>query len=79
MFFYVKLVCQQLKQLKLSENFLDVHPAEMRTKLKDVCRTRWLERLDGFDRIWDLYEPILVTLDHIGSNLDGTYQAICFS
>ena len=63
------------KQLKLSENFLDVHPAEMHTKLKDVCRTRWLERLDGFDRIWDLYEPILVTLDHIGSNLDGTYQA----
>ena len=62
------------KQLKLSENFLDVHPAEMHTKLKDVCRTRWLERLDGFDRIWELYEPILVTLDHIGSNIDGTYQ-----
>ena len=45
-----------------------------RTKLKDVCRTCCLERLDGFDRIWVLYEPILVTLDHIGSNIDGTYQ-----
>ena len=57
------------KQLKLSENFLDVHPTEMRTKLKDVYRTRWPKRLDGFDRIWELYEPILVTLDHIGSNI----------
>ena len=26
----------------------------------------------------DLYEPILVTLDHIGSNIDGTYQGSAY-
>ena len=38
------------------------------------CIPNWLGMHDDFDRIWDLYEPILVTLDHFGSNLGGTYQ-----
>ena len=34
----------------------------------DVCRTRWIARIDGLDRIIELFNPILATLEDIRLN-----------
>ena len=38
------------------------------TRLKDVCRTRWVERIDGLDRFEDIYCHILSVLISIQNN-----------
>ena len=38
-----------------------------RTKLKELCRTRWVERHDAFEVLIDLYEPIVETLEHFAT------------
>ena len=39
--------------------------------LINVCRTRWIARHDGLDRIVELLVPILATLEDIGLNRNG--------
>jgi len=36
-----------------------------RTKLKDVCRTRWIERIDAFLTFYDLYPVVVKTMEEI--------------
>lgn len=36
-----------------------------RKKLKDLCRTRWVERHDAFEAFWDLYEGIVSCFEEI--------------
>ena len=48
---------------------------EKRTTLLDICRTRWCARFDALERIQELIEPILVTLNLIAENHDGSYNA----
>ena len=54
----------------IKENF----PEVTRKKLLDVCRTRWLERIDGVDLFEDLFLAILMTLEEIFFNLEGKYN-----
>ena len=42
-------------------------PAEKRTKLKDLCRTRWVQRIDSYTVFYDLYLSILKTMEHIST------------
>lgn len=45
-------------------------------KLKDVCRTRWVERINGLDVFEELFPAILNTLENMESNEplpDGRY------
>ena len=46
-------------------------PEVTRNKLLDVCRTRWLECIDGVDLFEDLFLAILMTLEEIFLNLEG--------
>lgn len=46
----------------------------MRSTLLDVCRTRWLYQMDGLERVQSTAVPILMTLDSISSNYDGSYS-----
>ena len=39
-----------------------------RNHLIDVCRTRWVERIDGLDRVVELLNPRCVTLEDISLN-----------
>ena len=32
-------------------------------KLKNLCKTRWIERHSTFETIYDLYEYVVTTLD----------------
>ena len=43
-------------------------------KLLDVCRTRWLERIDGADLFEELFLAILMTLEEIFFHLEGKYN-----
>ena len=54
----------------IKENF----PEVTRKRLLDVCRTRWLERIDGVDLFEDLFLSILMTLEKIFFNLEGKYN-----
>ena len=50
-------------------NVTTILPESTHSTLIDACRTRWLERLDGFDRIIQLMVPLVRTLNDITSNL----------
>ena len=39
--------------------------------LKDVCRTRWIEQIDGLERTLELYVPIMKTVEGIRNNERG--------
>ena len=54
----------------IKENF----PEVTRKTLLDVCRTRWLERINGVDLFEDLFLAILMTLEEIFFNLEGKYN-----
>ena len=44
----------------------DAHfPDNKKLKLKNLCKTRWVERHATFETIFDLYEFIVTTLDQI--------------
>lgn len=49
-------------------------PTETRRKLMDVCRTRWILRLDGMQRFQEFLSPIITTLDRINKNWDKSYE-----
>ena len=40
-------------------------PERTKTKLKDLCKTRWVARHTSFETIFDLYEYIVITLNEI--------------
>ena len=48
------------RQLELEKWIADVCPnEEKRRKLKEMCRTRWVERHEAFDVFVDLYLPLV--------------------
>ena len=46
-------------------------PAANHFVLVNVCRTRWIERIDGMDRIVELLHPVVATLEDISMNRNG--------
>ena len=40
-------------------------PETKKRRLKDLCKTRWIERHSTFETIFDLYEYIVITLNEI--------------
>lgn len=62
------------KQEQLYENVKETMPDESRKIFLDVSRTRWVQRLDALERIQDLIKPILITLNVIAENHDGSYK-----
>ena len=69
-FFNLSPKRQEHLEKVIKENF----PEVTRKKLLDVCRTRWLERIDGVDLFEDLFLAILMTLEEIFFNLEGKYN-----
>lgn len=54
------------RQLELEKWIGDVLPSEeKRHKLKQLCRTRWVERHDAYDIFIDLFLPIVSCLEEI--------------
>ena len=63
------------KQLLLEEMTKKLMPEYKHTKLIDVCRTRWVLRLDGLARFLDMYVPITEALFAIRDNADGKWDS----
>ena len=42
-------------------------PTANKKKLKDLCRTRWVQRIDSYTVFYDLYAPIVKTMEHIST------------
>ena len=56
------------RQQHLSSKIRALMPAANHFVLVNVCRTRWIERIDGMDRIVELLHPVLATLEDISMN-----------
>ena len=69
-FFNLSPKRQEHLEKVIKENF----PEVTRKKLLHLCRTRWLERIDGVDLFEDLFLAILMTLEEIFFNLEGKYN-----
>jgi len=55
----------------LMKKIKDMMPASTHNTLIDVCRTRWIARLDGMDRMIEFIKPVMSTLEDISMNQDA--------
>ena len=55
------------RQRKLEEAIETTQPESSVRKLKDLCRTRWIERIDALDRFQELHPSIVACMDSISS------------
>lgn len=56
------------KRQRFFEHVIDtVLPQEKRVKLKDLCRTRWVQRIDSYLIFYDLYLAVIKTMESISS------------
>ena len=62
---------QQLLEHTIKNLKLDVK----HTKLLDVCRTRWILRIDGLARFLEMYEAIVETMLIISQNSDRSWNS----
>jgi hypothetical protein len=49
------------------EDIIKTHSSDTesrKTKLGDVCRTRWVERIEGLDTFTELFVPLYYTLEN---------------
>ena len=56
------------RQRKLEEAIDSTQPQSSIHKLKDLCRTRWIERIDALDRFKTLYPSIAACFESISSD-----------
>ena len=49
-------------------------PGTDHTVVNNVCRTRWIARLDAFDNFCDLSPAILTAIEAIAKNVDCKYS-----
>ena len=54
----------------LKEKTQQFYPDSSKHKLKDVCRTRWVERIEGIDVFEDFSVPVCHSLLTIKKNND---------
>ena len=57
----------------LKEEILQFCPDSSKHKLKDICGTRWVERIEGKDAFDDLFMPVYLSLLPIKENNDIVY------
>ncbi|CAB3986847.1 Hypothetical predicted protein [Paramuricea clavata] len=59
------------------EDIIKTHSSDTesrKTKLGDVCRTRWVERIEGLDTFTELFVPLHYTLEAMKTNSAGEYN-----
>ena len=63
------------RQLLLDEMVKKFNSQNRQTKLLDVCKTRWVLRIEGLERFMTLYKAITETMFAIRDNFDGSWDA----
>ena len=57
------------RQLCLERWIIDIYPeSEKRRKLKEVCRTRWVERHEAYEVFIDLFMAVVSCLEEIAQS-----------
>ncbi len=49
-------------------------PSSTHKKLTDICKTRWVQRLDSLQVFTELLTPVVETLEDIKSNSGGSWN-----
>ena len=62
------------RQLAFQKYVLEYAPHCSKSKLKDPCKTRWIERIKDLDLFIDLFEPLWMTLDIMRNNLSREFN-----
>ena len=57
----------------LKDKILLYCPESLKHKLKDVCRTRWVERIEGMDVFEELFVPVYYSLLVMKENNDTVH------
>ena len=58
----------------LSKTMKELLPSVRRNHLIDVCKTRWVARIDGLDMFVEVYLVIVATLEEIRCNTEGSWN-----
>ena len=58
------------RQKKLEDAIENTQPESSVSKLKDLCRTRWIERIDALDRFQKLHSSVVACMETISA--EGT-------
>ena len=59
----------------LCEKINSLLPESKHNNLIDVCRTRWVARIDGLDIFIELFEPIVQSLADVKDNVQGNWNS----
>ncbi|XP_046863323.1 52 kDa repressor of the inhibitor of the protein kinase-like [Xenia sp. Carnegie-2017] len=85
----IRVVNDMLKHVNNATNFIKISqtrniPFEKhtrnsetnskKTRLTDVCKTRWVERIEGLDTFQELFVPVYTTLNDMSENVDGEFK-----
>ena len=63
------------RQRKLEEVINESQPSSRVNKLKDLCRTRWIERIDALERFKILHSSVALCLETISSEGSTSWSA----
>ena len=63
------------RQLVSEQNIKQLcRKGKLQKKLIDVCRTRWIERINGLQRHYEMFKAIMTTLEEIKDNHEGHWN-----
>ena len=71
LFFSAHPKCQK----KLKEAIQNAQPESKVLKLKDLCRTRWIERIDALDRVKKIHYSLVVCFESISTEGSSLWSA----
>ena len=63
------------RQKKLEEAIQNAQPESKVLKLKDLCRTRWIERIDALDRVKKIHYSLVVCFESISTEGSSLWSA----
>ena len=61
----------QTQNIPFEQHIKDYESKSKKSRMADVCRTRWVERVEGLDVFQELFVPLYHTLDDMSTNLEG--------
>ena len=62
------------RQRSFEKHVAQFCPTSSSKKLRDPCKTRWVERIKDLDLFIELFEPLWSTLESMKTNLSGEYN-----
>ncbi len=59
----------------LTDKIKEILPSSRHTKLIDVCRTRWIARIEGLDVFVEIFEGVVAALEEIKNNTERNWSS----